>query len=255
MPEKKENAHEGHRKRLRDKFLRDGNFDSFPPHNVLELLLFYSIPRVDTNELAHRLIETFGSLRGVFDAPYESLLRVPGVGEQTASLIKLIPSLTKVYLEENASDIRYLTSTEDAVRFLKPKFTAMANEALIMVSLNDAGKILKTSVISQGGAHFTEVDVRKIMSELLGSRATAVIIAHNHPGGVCAPSRADHDMTAKLARLLGSIEVTLLNHIIITQDDYFSFAGNPKFADCFLPPQRERFCSSPEENGRKNEKG
>ena len=188
MSEKTKNPHDGHRQRMREQFLKANGLDSFPDHNVLEMLLFYSISRADTNELAHRLIDTFGSLNGVFDAPYSALKDVKGVGEQTAVLIKLIPSLVKKYLEGSVSDKNHIQTTEDAVEYLRPKFATLKNEELIMVCMNNAGKILNSTVISKGGSDFAEVDTRKIVQEVISSNATQVIIAHNHPGGICAPS-------------------------------------------------------------------
>lgn len=234
MSENKENLHLGHRKRKRDKFLETCSLEGMPENNILEFLLFYAIPRADTNELAHRLLREFGSLKGVFDAPVESLMNIDGVGEKTASLLKLIPSLVKIYLEESASDIKSILTTEDAVNYLRPKFTSLNKEALIMLCLNNTGKILKCSVISKGSIIAAEIDVRKIISEVINTNATSVIIAHNHPGGICAPSKADRNMTYRLARLLGSVHAKLLNHIIMTDSDYFSFADHPKFADCFI---------------------
>ncbi|MBR3868106.1 MAG: RadC family protein [Clostridia bacterium] len=234
MSEKTKNPHDGHRQRMREQFLKANGLDSFPDHNVLEMLLFYSISRADTNELAHRLIDTFGSLNGVFDAPYSALKDVKGVGEQTAVLIKLIPSLVKKYLEGSVSDKNHIQTTEDAVEYLRPKFATLKNEELIMVCMNNAGKILNSTVISKGGSDFAEVDTRKIVQEVISSNATQVIIAHNHPGGICAPSSADVKITNNISALLHSINARLANHIIITDTDYFSFAATPKYASLFI---------------------
>lgn len=241
MSEKTKNPHDGHRQRMREQFLKANGLDSFPDHNILEMLLFYSISRSDTNELAHRLIDTFGSLNGVFDAPYSALKDVKGVGEQTAVLLKLIPSLIKKYLEGSVSDKTYIQSTEDAVEYLRPKFVTLKNEELIMVCLNNAGKILNTVTISRGGSDFTEVDSRKIIHEVIISNATQVIFAHNHPGGICSPSSADVKFTNSLSNLLRSINARMANHIIITDNEYFSFAETKKYAALFIAePQTEQ---------------
>lgn len=241
MSEKQKNPHEGHRQRVRDKFLKEQSLDNFADHNVLELLLFHSIPRADTNELSHELINTFGSLNGVFDAPYGALKEVKGVGDQTAVLIKLIPSLVKKYLEGSVSDKKYIYNTADAVEFLKPHFISLKNEELVMICLNNAGKILNTIIISKGGSDFSEVDTRKILHEVIINHATQVILAHNHPGGICAPSTADVKITNSIANLLRTINARLANHIIITENDYFSFAATPKYAAIFIAePQTEQ---------------
>lgn len=225
------NIHAGHRQRVREKFITQNNLDGFAEHNILEFLLFYSVPRADTNELAHRLIENFGSLKGVLDAPYEALLKVDGVGENTAVLLKLIPSVTKKYMEHDVQSIKNILTTSDAVNYLRPKFTAMRNEALIMLCLNRSGKILKCSVISNGGIDYTHVDTRKVLFEILSNNATEIIIAHNHPGGLCAPSKADISMTQMISQLIANTGTVLLNHIIICENDYFSFADNNKMRE------------------------
>lgn len=235
-----ENAHSGHRNRVRKQFLNEQSFDNFHDHNILEMLLFYSIPRADTNELAHRLIDTFGSLNGVFDAPYGALRTVEGVGEQTAVLIKMIPALTKRYLDGKVSDMKHIGTTEDAVKFIKPKFTSLNNEEIIMVCMNNTGKILNTVIIGKGGSSFTEIDTRKLLHEVIVSNASQVIIAHNHPGGICAPSKEDLDVTHTIAKLLGGINARLSNHIIFTDDDYYSFASSPKHATLLLMEGEEK---------------
>lgn len=226
MAENNNNLHTGHRQRVREKFLTEGNLDNFAPHNVLEFLLFYSIPRADTNELAHKLIEEFGSLKGVFDAPVEALRQIDGIGENSAALIKLVPALSRTYEQLQANDIKRIYSTQDAVNYLKPKFIGLKNEILVMLCMNKSGKILNYSQISTGGIDYTQVDVRKILKIILNCHATEVIIAHNHPNGLCIPSKGDSDMTEMLANSLSSIGTTLRNHIIISESDYFSFSEN-----------------------------
>lgn len=234
MDKSDKNPHAGHRKRVREKFLKEQIFDGYPDHNILEMLLFHSIPRADTNELAHRLIDTFGSLNGVFDAPYSALTSVDGVGEQTAVLLKLIPALVKKYLEGNVSGKKYINTTEDAVEYIRPHFATLKKEELLMVCMNNSGKIIKAITISKGGSDFTEVDTRKIVQEVIMNHATQIILAHNHPGGICAPSKADVMITSNIANLMRSINARLSNHIIITDNDYFSFASTPKYAPMFI---------------------
>ena len=245
--------HAGHRERLRSRFLENG-LDTMENHVALELLLFYSIPRADTNELAHRLIDKFGSLKGVFDAPYDALLTVEGVGEKTASLLKLVPSLTRTYLEEDASKIKYITSTQEAVNYLRPKFVGLKNEVVMLVCLSNSCRVLKCSEISSGGITFAEIDIRKIMSELLNCHATGAILAHNHPSGLCVPSRADHEVTYNISGVMSSMNVTLLNHLIICGSEYFSFLDNPKFSDCFsLSPTGHAYLKEEREKKEKGE--
>ena len=136
-----ENLHEGHRKRMKERFIKSG-LDDFAPHNILELLLFYSIPRGDTNPVAHRLIDTFGSLSGVFDATPEELAKVDGVGENSAILISMIPQIARKYLEDKADTANIVGGCSDIGAFLLPKFVGRTNEALMMVSIDNKNKII-----------------------------------------------------------------------------------------------------------------
>lgn len=244
MAKSKDNLHKGHRERMKSQFIAKNAVNPMPPHNILEILLFYSIPRSDTNEQAHRLIDRFGSLRGVFDAPFDSLLEVEGIGERTAALIKLVAESSKVYFGECESDIEQIDSTVDAVNYLRAQFMSPLNETLYIFCLNNAGKILKFAAVNEGKIDSAKLDMRKIMSLILDTGATAVVIANSRPGGMCAPSQADSDAAYCLARLIKTIHTRLLDYIIISDDSYFSFADTPKFCDCITaPPLFESYAS------------
>ena len=172
MNSENKNIHEGHRKRVREQFIKAGNLNNLPDHKILELLLFYSTPRSDTNELAHNLINQFGSLNGVFDAPYESLLDVKGIGEHSAVLLKLVPEAVKRYLINKSAETKYIHSVDDSVEYLRPYFETIKKEVLVAICMNNAGKILKTVVISEGTTDFTKVDTRKLLQEIVFSNAS-----------------------------------------------------------------------------------
>lgn len=247
MADKKKNPHEGHRQRIRDKFISEGNLDNFAEHNILEFLLFYSVPRSDTNELAHTLIDAFGSIKGVFDAPYEALTSIDGIGQNSAVLLKFIPAISRIYTSQQSSDIKLIKSTEEAVAYLRPKFMAMKNEALIMLCMNKSDRILKCSVISNGGIDYTQVDVRKILFDIISCHATEIIIAHNHPGGLCVPSKGDVEMTQMIASSLSNTGTTLKNHIIIADNDYFSFADNSEMKKHLMTESSNIFVANENE--------
>lgn len=234
MNSESKNIHEGHRKRVREQFIKAGNLNNLPDHKILELILFYSTPRADTNELSHNLINRFGSLNGVFDAPIESLMETKGIGEHSAVLLKLFPEAVKRYLINKSAETKYIESVNDSVEYLRPYFETLKKEALVAVCLNNTGKILKTVTIGEGTSDYTQVDTRKLIHEVLLCNATQVIIAHNHPGGLNTPSRADVDVTTNISYLLRSIHARLSNHIIICDNNYFSFASHDKFAPLFL---------------------
>lgn len=220
-----ENLHEGHRKRMKERFIKSG-LDDFAPHNILELLLFYSIPRGDTNPVAHRLIDTFGSLSGVFDATPEELAKVDGVGENSAILISMIPQIARKYLEDKADTANIVGGCSDIGAFLLPKFVGRTNEALMMVSIDNKNKIISCSVVAEGTVDSAKVSRRKIMEEAIKVKATRVILAHNHPCGVAVPSSEDVVMTKEIGRLFAQVGIELVDHIIVANDDYVSMAAS-----------------------------
>lgn len=220
-----ENIHEGHRKRMKERFLKSG-LDDFAPHNVLEFLLFYSIPRGDTNPIAHRLIDAFGSLSGVFDATPEELMKVSGVGESTAILISMIPQMARKYLEDKADAVNVVGGCGDIGAYLLPKFVGRTNEALMMVSIDNKNKVIACSIVAEGTVDSAKVSRRKVMEEAMKVKATRVILAHNHPRGVAVPSAEDVAMTREIGRLFAQVGIELVDHIIIADDDYVSMAAS-----------------------------
>lgn len=200
--------------------------DDFAPHNVLEFLLFYSIPRGDTNPIAHRLIDAFGSLSGVFDATPEELMKVSGVGESTAILISMIPQMARKYLEDKADAVNVVGGCGDIGAYLLPKFIGRTNEALMMVSIDNKNKVISCSVVAEGTVDSAKVSRRKVMEEAMKVKATRVILAHNHPRGVAVPSAEDVAMTREIGRLFAQVGIELVDHIIIADDDYVSMAAS-----------------------------
>lgn len=248
MTIKKENPHAGHRQRMRDKFLAEGSFDSFQPHNILEMMLFYSSPRSDTNELAHALIDRFGSIKGVLDAPYEALINVKGVGQQTAVMIKLVQELIKSYNYDQFSNIKYVKSTADMVNYLIPMFFNKQNEIVVMLCINHSGKLLKTAVINNGSIDGTQLDLRALIFEALSCQATKIVLAHNHPGGICVPSEADIATTKAVAKALENLKITFVDHIIISGNNYFSFSENKITKDTLKTEHINAFIADEENN-------
>lgn len=225
-------SHEGHRQRLKNRFLKSG-LDSFEPHNILELLLFFSIPRRDTNDTAHLLLERFGSLSGVFDAPFSELVKVKGISAASATLIKLIPALSRAYLSDRAQHVDIIDSPEKAVEVLVPRFVGETTEVLLALSLDNKGKLKKICEISKGSVTYTDINMRNMVSQLLASNASAAIIAHNHPNGFASPSREDFDATRKIAGTLEAMDINLLDHIVISGEDFYSMSQNLKFSSLF----------------------
>ena len=214
--------HDGHRQRLIQRFLEE-DLDNFEPHNVLELLLFYAIPRKDTNELAHVLMDTFGSLKGVFDAPYEELIKVTGIGPNTAALLKLVPSLTRTYYSRDARSIILDTSEKSGEYFL-PYYIGQTEEVVRLACLDAGGKVISNQILHRGSANAAEVNIRKIVNIALRNNAMGVILAHNHPGGLPLPSEEDVATTKSIREALMPMGILLMDHIIVAGQDYVSMA-------------------------------
>lgn len=214
--------HDGHRQRLIQRFLEE-DLDSFEPHNVLELLLFYAIPRKDTNELAHVLMDTFGGLKGVLDAPYEELLRVSGIGPNAAALLKLVPSLSRIYYSSDERSVMLDTSEKSGEYFL-PYFIGQTEEVVRLACLDAGGKVISNQILHRGSVNAAEVNIRKIVNIALRNNAMGVILAHNHPGGLPLPSEEDVATTKSIREALIPMGVLLMDHIIVAGQDYVSMA-------------------------------
>ena len=214
------NCHVGHRERLRRRFIL-GGLDGFSEHNVLELLLFYSVPRRDTNELAHELIDRFGSLANVFDAPYEALLRVNGVGERTATLLKFVPASCGEYHLSRSDTKAVIRTRAEAVEYLTPYFADMSSEFVVMLSLDAAGRVINTLKMKGGSVDSAEIDMNAVFFEVLSNSPAGVVLAHCHPRGLAAPSQNDIKTSENLADMLAGFRTKLCDHVIFARDDVF----------------------------------
>lgn len=232
--EEKENLHKGHRERVKEKFLELGFTDSTPDHEVLELILFYSIPRQDTNPIAHRLINKFGSLAGVLNASYEQLIEVEGISAHSATLIKLIPATASAYMRSYESNDSSLVTASNAGDYLVERYQFLGNEEVFSVlSFNAIGQMKSFDIIEKGDIATVGVSVRKIMEVLIRAKAHSVVFAHNHPSGIALPSQEDVTITAKLRDSLLPLGITVSDHIIISGKDYVSLAQSERFKELF----------------------
>lgn len=220
--------HEGHRQRLKDRFQKEGlsNFDDI---HVLELLLFYSIPRRDTNPVAHALLDTFGSLKGVLEASPEDLAAVPGLGENSAQLLALIPQLLKRYLQDSQWLGKFLRTTEEVGQYLVPRFFLAREEQVCLLCLDAKCKVLDCRMIQTGSINNVGISVRKVMETALRSGASSVVLAHNHTSGIALPSQEDLDTTTRIWSALDAAGITLADHIVVAGDDYVSLRADGFF--------------------------
>ena len=224
--------HSEHRKRLKGRFLREG-LEHFEPHNVLELLLFYSIPQKDTNETAHLLMQRFGSLQGVFDAPFEELCRVPGIKEHSATLIKLIPSLARLYAAGETTEKTTLKTKEDIGAYLAARYVGITSEVVYMLLLDNKFSVIDFIRVHEGSVNSSAITIRRLVELAMLKDASMVVVAHNHPSGMAFPSSDDLHTTLLLRNAFRTVEIPLVGHYIIAGNKYFDILdaineGEPK---------------------------
>ena len=226
-----ENMHKGHRERMRSRFAEHG-LDAFSDVEALEILLFYALPRCNTNEIAHMLLERFGSFRGVLEADASELSTVKGVGESAAVLISLVREMNRRYiLSDRAEGRNIMKNTESAVDYIRPLFAYCTDEIAYAVTLNSAGRVLRCHRLAEGMSNRVEFSARQVVDLALRDNAAYIIMAHNHLSDVALPSRADLAATLKIRETLLSIGVTLADHIIVSGDEYVSMRDSGCFID------------------------
>lgn len=227
-------THDGHRQRLKKLFLKEG-LDNFYDYQALELLLYYCIPRKDTNPIAHSLIDTFGSLSQVLEAPVEELMRVEGVGEHAATFLHLVTEVGRYYLVNRGSQVKILPTIEDCAKYMLPYFFGRRNETVFLLCLDAKCKVLCCRELGEGTVNSAAISVRKIMETALTVNATTVVLAHNHPSGIAVPSGDDIQTTRRIAAALSAVEIHLADHIVVADDDYVSMVqSGHRFDDCIL---------------------
>lgn len=217
--------HDGHRARLREQFVR-GGLDALPDVNVLELLLFYTIPRRDVNPLAHELLSRFGSLAGVFEAPIEELCQVPGISESTARHLHLIPQAARRYLQDSMSRVHQLNTVDRVGEYMIPQFFGEREEVVYLLCLDAKCAPIGLRLIARGSVNSASVPARKVVQEALSANATSVVLAHNHPSGIALPSAEDRTVTETIFRALDAVNILLADHLIIAGGDYVSLASD-----------------------------
>ena len=222
--------HDGHREKMRQRFLKSG-LDAFADHEALELLLYYAIPRKDTNPIAHALMERYGSLSAVLTAPVEDLKKVEGVGESAAILLKLAPQLYRKARLSDAEQETVLSSVERVGAYLLERFAGGKNEVVYQLCLDRTGKLLACKKLGEGGVASADLDIRRLVENALLTGASSVVLAHNHPSGVALPSRDDYAATDRAKTALAVVGVALTDHIIVADGDFVSMADSGYIAN------------------------
>lgn len=218
-----------HRKRVKDRFRKEG-LENFDERYVLEMMLFYCVPRMDTRELAIRLLEYFGSIVQVLDATPEELERVPGVGEGISTFIAFRRELERYYrIKQDEQPIAPLMTPEDFGKSLRAKFIHQRNEVVYVLCLDAKCKLLSCLFVGEGSVNSANIPIRRIVEICLNANATSIVLAHNHPGGLAFPSGDDIQTTYRLATALSAVDIHLADHLIFAEGDHISMAQSGYF--------------------------
>ena len=208
---------------MRRRFLK-GGLESFADHEALELLLYYAIPRRDVNPIAHALMERYGSLAAVLPAPVEDLKQVAGIGESAAILLKLPLQICGKAKMADVEQETVLSSVERVGAYLLDRFAGESNEVIYQLCLDRKGKLLACKRIGEGGVSDAEMNLRRMVENAVLTKASGVILAHNHPSGIALPSAEDIAATQKAKAAMDVIGVVLADHIIVADGDFVSLA-------------------------------
>ena len=211
--------HSEHRKRFKQRYL-ESQSQGFSDHELMELLLFYSIPRKDTNEIAHLLIEKIGSINGIAEASIDELKHVRGIGDNSAVLISLIMEFAKNYAETIKDAPKRLDSMTELVEYAKNQTFGAVKELVYCICMDDGYNIVGNNLIAVGNLNESRPAIRSVIELCVLKRATTVAIIHNHPNGGVEPSEADIDFTTMLERELDVIGVKLVEHVIVDSKKY-----------------------------------
>ncbi len=227
------NFHDDHRKRVRETVLENG-FSHMRDYQLLELLLFYAIPRADTKDLAKRLLAEFNTLDAVFKADIEALERVHGVGERTALLIATVGELFREAQKVDFSKNRLYKTPEDFKLLAVNELKNQSVEKIFIFCLDSAGKLKKTVEISSGDEMSADLNLRKAVQAAVDCNAAKAFIAHNHPSGICEPSMSDIDVTRTLCVMFRKLGFFLVDHIIVgANGEAFSMYSSKDFQQMF----------------------
>lgn len=215
--------HDGHRERLKKRFLEEG-LDHFSQIQALELLLFYAVPQKDTNPIAHDLLDRFGSISAVLEAPPEELKKVSMIGDHAATLLHLTRAMSRYYQVDKANNVEILSTMEQCADYIVPHFHGRTVETVFLLCLDARGKVLGCKEVGEGGINSANVSIRRIVETAISMGASVAVLAHNHPSGLALPSNEDILTTRRIAVALEMVDIILQDSLIVADDDYVSMA-------------------------------
>ncbi len=219
------NIHNGHRERLRKK-IQQGSLDILSEHEVLEFLLSYIIPRGDTNPIAHNLIREFGSLAGVFEADEHDIKQVAGMGDKSALFLNVIPEILKAYQKSKLKKKTFIKTPRDLFNYFGNTIKFLPNEEFYVVCLDSKSQVINANLVAKGSHNKVEFNIKDITKIALKTNAAGLILVHNHPTASSDPSMEDILLTKRVFLNLLLNNFCLLDHVIISKQDYYSFSGN-----------------------------
>lgn len=218
-----EKSHTGHRQRLRQRYLKNG-IETFHDYEMLELLLTYSIPRVDVKPLAKEILREFGTLNRVFTADTDKLRKIKGISDNSLVLIKLVQALGGECLLSELRQKQSLSSPLEVVNFCRMKLGGLENEVFMVIYLNSKNSLIEAEIINRGTVNHAAVYPRNVMKNALTKNAVSLIIVHNHPSGECSPSAEDLNLTNLMKEAAKTVGLRILDHLIVSSESYFSFS-------------------------------
>ncbi len=219
-----DNPNEGHRKRLREKFLK-GGLTGFADYEIVELLLSLGVPRKDMKPQAKEAIKHFKTLRGVLSASPEELGKIEGIGPHAVFGILLVQAVAREFLKEKVLDKPAFQSAQEIFDYLYHSMRDLKNEVFKVVYLTSQNQIVDIEDLTEGTVNNAAISPRQVMENALTKHAVSLIFVHNHPSGDCQPSKADKDLTRDLVFAGCVMQAKVLDHIIIGNDRYYSFSS------------------------------
>ena len=226
MAEKNANIHEGHRERMREKFKADYG-DSMPDHELVEMMLFYIIPRSNTNKTAHELLDRFGSIEGIINAPPELLAQIDGIGGNSALFLSVCGAILRRIARGSIKRKKSYRSLKDIADYLHRMFVGMSQECVYLMMFDNGMRLIDTVELARGEVNHALIDPHRLMKEAMLHNASAVLLAHNHPDGEARPSKEDLDMTDRVQYLLSTTNNTFVDHLIFSGGSYTSLVHPP----------------------------
>ena len=217
---KGDSTHNGHRERMRERFLQT-EFDGFEEHQILEMLLYYVYPRNDTNPMAHKLLDKIGTISDVLDSPIDVLMDA-GLTKNGATFLSMLPHISRIYLDDKNNNRNKIIDFSNLGEYFAHKFVGRKEENLILLLADAKGKEIFCGVVATGSFYASEAPLRRIVDLALRYNAATAVIAHNHPSGVAMPSKGDIKATTDVANALSYVGVKLIDHIIVADCDYIS---------------------------------